>query len=1270
MSISPTKRRPGAIQVKYSLPSDEAKLKLKEMHTETNPTMLDYYLLVGIDETQLCQLQVQPGDDIIEKSTTLTPKVLSQYPNFSKAGANIDDSYIASFCFPAGFSFKRGPKDQAAREPDPEYFSFVMTSENGQNLYGGCLRFYERLDFYIRNHRRNTINPQSPDIRKKYKQATSRDDSYLPNGRNSKKRSTDPKRPSKFNKYLADPDAVGGSKKKSMTLLKFSDDHDQDQDEKDDEEDPNSLPDFTTAREGRALYNRSFNRKGQLRSLVNDNGFFSQEGLNKGILRQKTTIGGIGSHNDIMEDSDEEDKLDQGESHQFVSNYDEHDLSMATNRTHLNGRSQSERQEDDHSSPSDDEGDEGDANQSSENFARAIESANHAFSNDRRSSRMVRSNSSVLKQETNNLNYFIYIPKCIVLVARFPFIETFKVFLYKILDQMKLCKTTPVERYIVNLISEIPLPPYGFTQIKFSLSQKLLSLSRPAPNELPLLDVNLVQIFSSLSIDNILLLLANVILERQVIIHSRQLAKLTRVGECIISFMFPFKLYSVYIPVLPRQCLDIVYAVVPFLVGLHSDLVDEIAFDECENITIFDLDNNKVEVPVDKLTDESDYIDNSIFPDHEREKVVKRLKEALGKSLDNEKRQKVRANTPMRREDIKVNSEARFLIRRAFLFFFVSIMKHYKKHCRTGQAPSGPFSIDHYFLQEEFKKAYPEQYRPFLGQLMTSQSFNKFIEQKVNPTDFKEVAEITFFDEHIDAKFNRYAISNLLGTKKATPFLNDKSNLVSKVYTVPEVDTANIPPSFKNSARSSLIQEFDYGLLNLECPFRKPPSLTNHYQEIGSKLPQLNVESGSRRSNNHTPDDTCIYIVWFAMWCALLGSQDPAERSFRFGEVLTMLERMNNTPEPPWRSIYTMILGFLNKYCEPATVYRFIEFMKENGIKPDAYILSIYSQALNKIRGNRGTLSVNGVAKEIQKLENMKKTNAIDRPDSLRERTFVNEREFNYYGDLVGFRIEHICDNCSAYNNFEQIKQGWSPQPNCFEFECYNCRNPAIPLLTVNVGRRTGKHNDCDGYRVEESMLLSPQTLNSNIDDLFFTDEHLLEVSLQDFAENKKFYWNLIWYFQYFNFPYDFLMPYVESMVEIQDDLKVEFAVVTDNSKNGTNSEKSTKDDKIGDIAQETILGKEDSRHRDISEYDTQTSLSSSVSTKSTTTTITPQLSFEDILRSIEGILPKSMQGDNSIQKIAQELKVQNFSGEVELARESSQEGQNDLYLKVVPKVH
>jgi hypothetical protein len=81
------------------------------------------------------------------------------------------------------------------------------------------------------------------------------------------------------------------------------------------------------------------------------------------------------------------------------------------------------------------------------------------------------------------------------------------------------------------------------------------------------------------------------------------------------------------------------------------------------------------------------------------------------------------------------------------------------------------------FKTEEFLAAInlSESSTTFVKEVLSTQMFHNFVEERCeNPTD----PEILFFDDTINAKFNRSKKVVLTGRRKETAFLNDTRSMV------------------------------------------------------------------------------------------------------------------------------------------------------------------------------------------------------------------------------------------------------------------------------------------------------------------------------------------------------------------------------------------------------------------------------------------------------------------------------------------------------------
>lgn len=78
----------------------------------------------------------------------------------------------------------------------------------------------------------------------------------------------------------------------------------------------------------------------------------------------------------------------------------------------------------------------------------------------------------------------------------------------------------------------------------------------------------------AVSLDNILALVAGVLLEKQVVVTCPNLGVLSAIVLSLISIIQPFEWHSLLLPILPEKLLDFLDAPVPFLVGIQQKPVD------------------------------------------------------------------------------------------------------------------------------------------------------------------------------------------------------------------------------------------------------------------------------------------------------------------------------------------------------------------------------------------------------------------------------------------------------------------------------------------------------------------------------------------------------------------------------------------------------------------------------------------------------------------------------------------------------------------------
>jgi hypothetical protein len=187
----------------------------------------------------------------------------------------------------------------------------------------------------------------------------------------------------------------------------------------------------------------------------------------------------------------------------------------------------------------------------------------------------------------------LYVPRALTILSYYPFFHLFHealaVFYHISLSNSPL----PLERYMYNLLREVPLPPEGVAQVIYPLPDRILQIARPPSNKLPMTDFSYLPLFMSLSLDNIITVFRCLCSEQSVCILSNKISLLTPVQEALLSFLFPMQWQGCYIPVMPMHMTDILEAPVPILVGLHSSYLQKCPVKNRPGRVVFvDLDKN------------------------------------------------------------------------------------------------------------------------------------------------------------------------------------------------------------------------------------------------------------------------------------------------------------------------------------------------------------------------------------------------------------------------------------------------------------------------------------------------------------------------------------------------------------------------------------------------------------------------------------------------------------------------------------------------------
>ncbi|CAN0309413.1 unnamed protein product, partial [Ectocarpus sp. 12 AP-2014] len=112
----------------------------------------------------------------------------------------------------------------------------------------------------------------------------------------------------------------------------------------------------------------------------------------------------------------------------------------------------------------------------------------------------------------------------------------------------------------------------------------------PGIRELPALSFPLGLLLRSLRPKGVLELFAAILQEGRILLHSAKPALLAAVAEGVFALMYPLQWPYAYVPVLPNCLIEHVESPQPFILGVHTDWLSDIAPDALEELIIVDCD--------------------------------------------------------------------------------------------------------------------------------------------------------------------------------------------------------------------------------------------------------------------------------------------------------------------------------------------------------------------------------------------------------------------------------------------------------------------------------------------------------------------------------------------------------------------------------------------------------------------------------------------------------------------------------------------------------
>eukprot|EP00117_Sycon_ciliatum_P018296 scpid16412/ scgid3295/ C-myc promoter-binding protein; DENN domain-containing protein 4A len=546
----------------------------------------------------------------------------------------------------------------------------------------------------------------------------------------------------------------------------------------------------------------------------------------------------------------------------------------------------------------------------------------------------------------------LFCNKAICILSRWPFFQAFKTYLSS-LYRISISGPSPIplERYISNFMIDVPFPSSSRPRVLIQLGPESVLLSQPVKTALPLSGATHSILLRCLDANNLMTLLALVLLEYQIILHSVRPSLLTSFGEALCSILFPFSWQCPYIPLCPLALASFIHAPMPFLVGIDSRYFD--LYDTPEDCVCINLDNNTI-----AHSGSSRSVSGQVLPKkpaQQLSRTLKQLQTQVPLSTDLDSDLAVAVVPPPSDTQAPAKSDSASLnlsIREAFLRFHAQLLGGYSAFLRPlTRAPSqASTDISQLFDLRGFLKSRPSQEHSFFTKFFQTQIFSNLIEQR-SFTSSGDSGTLAFFDECVInadkpeplVKLSVNDKSSSSMTVVATPpdlsgledkdYTYDTFTLDERLFSAPKPPTANVRTVAESSPPASV---------TTDSPAQSVFQRTTAEREKSLQMAVQDSESPQAWANY-------LYSQVFALWFIHLPAFahcHPFKRealSLAFRVFEKMDEQRVRLPD---EVSYRVLMDLCAKLGHPMLAVRVLMEMRRVSITPNAVTYAHYNKAV------------------------------------------------------------------------------------------------------------------------------------------------------------------------------------------------------------------------------------------------------------------------------------------------------------------------------------
>ncbi|XP_058911757.1 DENN domain-containing protein 1B isoform X3 [Kogia breviceps] len=188
---------------------------------------------------------------------------------------------------------------------------------------------------------------------------------------------------------------------------------------------------------------------------------------------------------------------------------------------------------------------------------------------------------------------------CLCILSYLPWFEVYYKLLNTLADYLAKELEDDLNETLKSLYNQ-PVPNAN-TPVNLSVHSYFIA---PDVTGLPTIPEsrNLTEYFVAVDAHNMLQLFASMLHERRIVVTSGKLSTLTACVHGSAALLYPMYWQHIYIPVLPPHLLDYCCAPMPYLIGIHSSLIERVKNKSLEDVVMLNVDTNTLESPFNDLS--------------------------------------------------------------------------------------------------------------------------------------------------------------------------------------------------------------------------------------------------------------------------------------------------------------------------------------------------------------------------------------------------------------------------------------------------------------------------------------------------------------------------------------------------------------------------------------------------------------------------------------------------------------------------------------------